>query len=347
MKRRAFLQSTALALFSPLSLAAARAAPALTSSAGELQSALEGAARLGPIESIMADRSGVVVTAKTFGEGSLDRPTNIKSASKSIISALVGIAIDKGLLSGPDQAIAPLLRRDLPPRFDPRVEAITVGHLLSMQSGLTRTSGANYGAWVASRNWIRAALAQPFVDEPGGRMLYSTGSTHLLSAILTRVSGRSTLALAQEWFGAVPGFRIASWERDPQGIYLGGNQMAMSPRSLLAFGMLYRNGGRAPTGEQIVPEEWVRLSWQPRTASAFTGDAYGYGWFLRTMAGRAVRYAWGYGGQMLYVVPELELTIVVTSDESQPSARTGYRDEIHALASLIIAEASRSDAGEP
>ena len=173
-----------------------------------------------------------------------------------------------------------------------------------MQAGLERTSGANYGRWVSSRNWVRAALARLFVDEPGGRMLYSTGSTHLLSAILTRVTGRSTLDAGARLAGRrLKGFSIAAWERDPQGIYLGGNQMAMSARSLLAFGELYRNGGKTPEGRSVVPPEWIELSWQHRTHSRFTGDGYGYGWFLRTIGGREVRYAWGYGGQMLYIVP--------------------------------------------
>src|SRR5690606_1853267 len=104
---------------------------------------------------------------------SVDDPTNIKSASKTIISALVGIAIDKGLLTGVDQQIAPILRDDIPEDADPRIETITVGNLLSMQTGLAPTSGPNYGAWVASRNWVRAALDQPFEADPGGPMLYS------------------------------------------------------------------------------------------------------------------------------------------------------------------------------
>jgi CubicO group peptidase (beta-lactamase class C family) len=183
---------------------------------------------------------------------------------------------------------------------------------------------------------VRAALAQPFADDPGGAMQYSTGSTHLLSAILTRATGRSTLDLARDWLGRVGGFSIAAWERDPEGIYLGGNQMAMSPRSLLAFGEVYRNRGQTADGEQIVSAEWIDLSWQARTRSRFTGDGYGYGWFLRRIGGHDVRYAWGYGGQMLYVVPSLDLTVVMTSDESSPAARTGHRDDLHALMEEII-----------
>ena len=76
-------------------------------------------------------------------------------------------------------------------------------------------------------------------------MLYSTGSTHLLSAMLTEASGRSTWALAQEWLANPLNVAIPQWERDPQGIYLGGNQMAMSPRGMAKFGELYRLGGRS------------------------------------------------------------------------------------------------------
>ena len=131
-----------------------------------------------------------------------------------------------------------------------------------MQAGLERTSGPNYGRWVSSRNWVRNALSLPFAADPGGPMLYSTGSTHLLSAILTRASGQSTLELARNWLEPLKGFSITAWDRDPQGIYLGGNQMAMSTRSLLAFGELYRNGGKTPEGVQIVPADWIAQSWQ-------------------------------------------------------------------------------------
>ncbi|MGQ7792448.1 serine hydrolase domain-containing protein [Faunimonas sp. B44] len=301
---------------------------------------------LAPLRAVVILKGGEVVAERGYRGRSPAAPTNIKSASKSIVSALVGIAIDKGILEGVDQKIAPLLAGDLPADPDPRLSDVTIGHLLSMQAGLGRTSGANYGRWIASPNWVRAALAEPFVDEPGGAMLYSTGSTHLLSAILTRVAGRSTLALARDWLGDVPGFSIADWERDPQGIYLGGNQMAMSTRSLAAFGELYRNGGRAPDGRQIVPPEWIDRSFELRTHSRFTGDGYGYGWFLREIAGHDVRYAWGYGGQMLYIVPAVGLTVAITSDETAPAGRTGHRDDLHALLAEIMATTGAAGAGD-
>ncbi|WP_331372012.1 serine hydrolase domain-containing protein [Sinorhizobium chiapasense] len=288
------------------------------------------------LKTVVIARDGKVVAERGYRGHTPGESTNIKSASKSIVSALVGIAIDKGLLEGPDQKIAPILKSDLPASPDPRINDITIGNLLSMQAGLGRMSGPNYGRWVSSRNWVRFALSQPFDDEPGGRMLYSTASTHLLSAILTKVSGKSTLALAREWLGPVDGFRIGAWERDPQGIYLGGNQMAMSARSLLAFGELYRNRGRTAEGRQIIPEDWIALSWQARTNSVFSGDAYGYGWFARQIGGEDVHFAWGYGGQMLYIVPSLQLTVVMTSQESGPSARNGYRDALHGVMAEIV-----------
>ena len=277
---------------------------------------------------------GGEVAARGYHGFSPDRPTNIKSASKSIVSALAGIAIARGILKGADQPVAEVLRDDFPANPDPRLFRVTLGNLLSMQAGLERQSGANYGAWVSSRNWVRAALAAPFVAEPGGRMLYSTASSHLVSAMLTRATGRSTLALARAWLD-IPGFQITAWERDPQGIHLGGNQMAMTTRSLLAFGAGYAAGGAG-----VVPPGWIAESWRPRTQSMFTGSGYGYGWFLARMAGRPVNYGWGYGGQMIYVAPAQPgrpaAAIAMTSDPDQPSGRTGYRDQLHALAARLL-----------
>lgn len=310
-----------------------------------LERVVERATALDPLQTLIVAREGEILVEKGFRGHSTDEPINIKSASKSVIAALVGIAMDKGLLDGPDQKVAPLLPDKLPEDPDPRLGEITIGNLLSMQAGLARTSGGNYGRWVSSRDWVRAALAEPFVGDPGSGMLYSTGNTHLLSAILTRRSGRPTLELAREWLKPLEEFEITAWERDPQGIYLGGNQMAMTPRSMLAFGELYRNGGRAG-GEQVVSPEWIAASWQPRTRSVFHDDLYGYGWFLTEMAGHQVNYAWGYGGQMIYVAPGLGLTVVMTSADDQPSARSGHRNELHGLMMDIVAAIGAETARE-
>ncbi|MEN3792783.1 serine hydrolase [Fulvimarina sp. MAC3] len=306
----------------------------------DFRNAIERAGSFETIETLLIAIDGETVVAEGFSGHSPDRPENIKSASKSIISALVGIAIEKGFLEGPDQTIAPLLKNKLPDDPDPRIFDITIGNLLSMQAGLERTSGGNYGGWIASRDWVENALARPFETDPGGRMLYSTGSTHLLSAILTRETGRSTLDLANDWLGPA-GVRITSWERDPQGIYLGGNQMAMTPRSLLAFGELYRNDGRTENGEEIIPEDWIATSWTERTVSRWHDGRYGYGWFIDGFGGEEVAYGWGYGGQMIYVVPDLDLTVAITSDETRPSGGSGYVRDLHRLIGEEIIPAVR------
>lgn len=301
-----------------------------------LEMTLDRAESLSPLQTIVIARDGRIVAERGYRGHSPDAPTSIMSASKSVISALVGIAIDKGVLDGTDQLIAPILAKDLPADPDPRLARVTVGNLLSMQAGLGSTSGPRYGAWVASANWVRFALAQPFEDDPGGRMIYSTGSTHLLSAILTRASGRSTRALARDWLGPLKGFSIAGWDRDPQGIHVGGNLMSMSPRSLLAFGELYRTGGLTPDGKRLISREWIERSWESRTTSRYTGDGYGYGWFSRRISGHDVKYGWGYGGQMVYVVPDLALTVVMTSDIDSPASRTGHLGDLHTLLGEII-----------
>ena len=162
-------------------------------------------------------------------------------------------------------------------------------------------------------------------------MIYSTGSSHLLSATLTCRTGKSTLQ------APLDGFAISAWTRDPQGIYLGGNEMAMTPRSLLAFGELYRRAGLTASDERLLSQDWIEASWTPRTRSRYTGHSYGYGWFITELGGEAVRYGWGYGGQMIYVVPGLEMTVVMTSNTQQRSSGAmGHRDALHRLLGEII-----------
>ncbi len=295
-----------------------------------IEEALVRAKSLPNLRSLIVTHNGTVLADQALGGARLDRPTNIKSASKTIMSALVGIAIEREVLQGVEQPVASILGQSIPSDADPRVRQITIGHLLSMQAGLERTSGRNYGAWISSGNWVRDALSRPFVDEPGGRMLYSTGSTHLLSAALTRASKRSTLELARDWLGEPLEIDVAPWTRDPQGIFLGGNEMALSPRALHRFGEMYRQGGMID-GKRVVPANWIRESWTPRTSSPFTGDRYGYGWFMRDMRGHTAHYAWGFGGQMLYVIPSLGLTVTMTSDPTEPSREDNYIGQLHAL----------------
>ena len=306
-----------------------------------LDRAVAWAAGTDRLNSLIVARDGAIGFAEAFRGPALDRPVNVKSVSKTIVAALTGAALDRGVLDGVDQPVAPLLGDRVPASADPRVGQITVAHLLTMQAGLERTSGANYGGWVQSPNWIADALARPFVAAPGERMLYSTGSYHLLGAALAEAAGRDLLALARDWLGDPLAIAVPPWTRDPQGFYMGGNEMALSPLALFRFGEMARREG-AWNGRQVLSADWIARSWTPRTRSPFSGHDYGYGWFLARAGGHAVAYARGYGGQMLYVVPSLGLTVVVTSDPTLPARSGGYVGALNALLSRDIIPAAEA-----
>jgi CubicO group peptidase (beta-lactamase class C family) len=318
--------------------------PSVGLDSARLAEVYQRAAALPRLHSLLVARHGTLEAEEYFRGPGRDGRANIKSASKSVLSALVGIAIAEGHLTGVDQRIAPFFERDLRENPDPRKPQITIGHLLSMQSGLEPTSFGNYGQWVSSSNWVRYAITRPMVDEPGGRMLYSTGSTHLLSAILTRAAGMSTFAYARERLAEPLGIELRPWTTDPQGIFFGGNEMRLTPREMLRFGELYRNGG-VYQGRQIVPAEWLRESWEARTVSPLNGHRYGYGWWIKQAHGHPVYFAWGYGGQYIFVVPDLELVAVTTSDPAAATRDGGHLRAVHSLLDNGIVPAAQVGRG--
>ena len=297
----------------------------------DFSSADNAAQRLPRLHSLLVHHRGELVFEEYYNGGRSSRPANMKSASKSVISALVGIAIEEGFIDSVDSTLAEFFPEYLDGGEYAEKRAISVENLLTMQSGLETTSNRNYGRWVASRDWVKFAIDQPLVARPGTNMLYSTGSTHLLSAILTRATGVDTKQFAQKFLTSPMGYSMSYWPKDPQGIYFGGNDMEMTPRQMLTFGAMYLHGGRH--GEkQVVPEEWVTASHQPRARSPRgQGRFYGYGWWLRDLAGMRVPVAWGYGGQLIFVVDELDLVVVATSDSNPGSTRRGHLGQLYDL----------------
>ena len=320
-----------------------------TPPAVSFDAAADAAASLPRLHSLLVSRGGKLVFEHYYNGARATRPVNIKSASKSIISALVGIAIDRGLIAGPRQPIAPFfpnLADLLSGDGYPRRSEITIEDLLSMRSGLETTSNRNYGRWVRSGNWVRHILSRPFVSLPGTSMEYSTGNTHLLSAILTKVTGTSTWQFAQESLARPLGFTLARWPQDPQGIYFGGNDMLMTPRQMLAFGELYLRNGRY-NGRQVIPERWVADSQIPRTQSRRESDRfYGYGWWIRELAGHPAYYAWGYGGQFVFIVPDLDLVVVTTSSSTADEERRDHRLTVYDIVERLIIEPVASAAAK-
>jgi CubicO group peptidase (beta-lactamase class C family) len=162
-------------------------------------------------------------------------------------------------------------------------------------------------------------------------MQYSTGNTHLLSAILTKATRKNTWQFAQEVLAKPLGFSLARWPQDPQGVFFGGNDMLMTPRQMIQFGELYLRRGEAK-GVRVIPESWVEKSFESRVRSSREWDRYyGYGWWSRQLAGHDVHYAWGYGGQFIFVVPKLDLVVVTTSVSEVNSERRSHLRAIYDL----------------
>ncbi len=289
----------------PLTAALLLAGSVASAGPMELASAVDALAAMPGVETVGVERDGEVLAARGG-----NAPHNVKSLSKSLLSAVVGIALHEGLFSGLEEPLSQLL----PDAYDwaaaPAKGRITLGQLLTMTAGLEPTSGDAYGSWVSSPSWVAAALSRPLVAPPGTRFLYSTGNTHLLSAALTRASGVSTRAYATDRLLGPLGLRVVAWQRDPEGIYFGGNNLSLRPQDLLALGRLYLDRGRVGT-RQLVPASWIAASttahsegWPDRYG------AYGYLWWVRP---NGAFMAVGYGGQYLYVAPAERAVVVVTS----------------------------------
>jgi len=173
-------------------------------------------------------------------------------------------------------------------------------------------------------------------------MLYSTASWHVLGGLLSEVTGKSLLTLSREWLGEPLDIEFAPWTRDPQGRYLGGNEMSMSPLEMARFGELYRLGGRWKD-ESVMVDDWVRQSFEPRTVSPWSNDAYGYGWFLRPMGDHVAAYGRGYGGQLIHVIPQAGVVVAITSDTNRPARSAGYMGTLHTLVENYLSSTQGGD----
>lgn len=333
LARRAFLAGVpALAL--PLAL------PFPLKAQTRFAATLRAAESLSQLHAIVIARGGEIQLSEALSGPAVERAVNVKSVSKTIVAALTGAAIDRQVVPGLQATLTEVAPGLIPDDADPRVGALTLENLVTMQAGLERTSGGNYGAWVSSRNWVDYALTRPFVAEPGGRMLYSTGSFHILGAALAEAADATLLELARDWIGNPLNVEIPPWTRDPQGFYLGGNEMALSPLAMLRFGEMYRQGGTID-GTRVLSADWVRRSLQPLTRSPFSGLGYGYGWFVGEAGGESIALARGYGGQIICLVPGREMTVVITSDPTQPARSEGYfGDLMRLIGETIVPEAA-------
>ena len=299
---------------------AALAAPSLLRAQGAADALRETALGLPQLHAILVQRDGDLRLAEAPRGRGLDRAANIKSCSKSLLALLLGTAIAQGEIPSLDARLGDVAPDLIPADATVGVADLTMNHLVTLRAGLQGTSGEHYGAWVASGNWVAHALRQPRIAPNGGRMIYSTGTTHVLGAALVTATGQSLHDLARNRLGRPLGIDIPNWTRDPQGFHFGGNEMALTPRAMLRVALLMRDGGRMD-GTQIIAPDWIAASQVPQTRSPFSGLGYGLGWFLSPTGWTLAR---GFGGQIIAAHPAARLAVAITSDPTQPARSEGY-----------------------
>ncbi|RAP73563.1 serine hydrolase domain-containing protein [Paenibacillus montanisoli] len=254
---------------------------------------------------VYAVRNGEPVFETYFYPYTSDTLHNVFSVTKSLTSALIGIAIKEGLLEGVHQRVFDFFPEHAGFNTDPRKNALTIEHLLTMTGGFEWDDETDLKACVLSDNWAGYVLSKPMAEEPGTVYCYNTGGSYLLTAILDKVAGMPTSRFADRCLFGPLGITDYSWITDPQGILIGGFGANLKPSDMVKFGMLYLNEGQYQ-GKRIVTEEWVRASTKKRT-----DNGYGYHWWVFEEERRYA--ASGYGGQYIYVVLEANLVVAVTN----------------------------------
>jgi len=275
-----------------------------------LEKAAQNLAQVPQSLSFLVIRRGVLVFERYFHGSAKLHSNNIHSASKSILSALTGIALREAFLHSVDQKISTILS----PRYTvpENKKNLTVRHLLTMSGGLAWTEDETEYEIEVRRDWVKAILALRPIKPVGETFFYNTGLTHLLSAVLTEASGLSTSALAKKYLFKPLGATFEHWGHDPQGYNSGGYNLYLTPRAMAKFGQLYLQQG-VWHGQQIVPQAWVEESLQVQSTVDSTRD-YGYLWWLPKFHNHAVKKMWGFGGQFVYLIPGSDTIVVMTAD---------------------------------
>lgn len=302
--------------------------------AASLKAGAEHLASLAQPLSFLVLRNGVLVWEKYFHGSQVSHSNNIHSASKSLIGALVGIAQREGFVDHIDQSIADFLSDSFKVGAKKK---ISLRHLLTMTSGLQWTEDETEYEIEETSNWSQAMLNLPQRDPAGSKFFYSTANTHLLSTVLTETSGMDTCSFARKYLLDPLGITVEHWGRDPQGYYSGGYNVYLTPREMAKFGQLYLQEGEWK-GQSLVPVEWVRASVTP-SQTVDVNRKYGYLWWLVTLEGHAVYKAWGYGGQFIYLIPSLDLVVVLTADTKQEHAEMNGDEFIR---KYVLPSATRS-----
>lgn len=285
-----------------------------------LDSAVNSCLQLGYVDGLVVVRNGYLVMEQYFNGYNAHIPHAVMSVSKSFLSAITGIALDKGLLNSLDDIMLDYFPEYVYSGMDARKFDINLHHLMTMRMGIDKEENNLFDV-LATENWLKSTIELPLLNDPGETFCYNTLETHLLSAILQKSSRMSTLELTEHYLTSPMGITIDWWTQDPQGYYFGGSEMFFTPREMAVLGYLYMNEGRI-RGTQIVPAEWVVFTLTPTWMQnspqwgVLTEYNYGYLWWLGKIGGIPMFMALGHGGQTVLTFPDLNLIIVTTAEEN-------------------------------
>ncbi len=280
------------------------------------------------IHSIIIIRHGYVVLEAYAAPFGRDVPHVIYSCTKSITSALIGIAIKEGYIKNTDQKVLDLLPEIKAKNKDKSKEEISIDNLLTMTSGLDWTEyyvsyfgTNNLNQMENSKNWVEYVIDRPLKEKPGKVINYNSGDSHLLSAILCKTTGMKTSEFAEKHLFKPIGINNYIWQTDPQGINNGGTGMALTSMEMAKFGYLFLKKG-IWNGNRLIPAGWVeasmsnridtRRSRYPSLGYSYKGYGYGYQWWELPFGGFSAKGAFG---QYIMVMPERDMVVVFTSED--------------------------------
>lgn len=237
--------------------------------------------------------------------------------------------VDKGLIKNIHESIQNYFPEILESN-DPQKKEITIFHLLTM------TSGLQIGNFQGSKNWVKYILEQPIIHKPGSTFQYNSGDSHLLSAIIQKISGISTASFAEKYLFHPMGINKYTWLKDPQGIHGGGFSISLYFEDMVKLGMLFLNEGQF-NSNQIISSNWLLQATRPYNHVKNTNEGtYGYGYQLWTYENIHSNtlidyyYANGIFGQYIFIVPKLNIMAVVKShlQKEQQSAPRIFFEEL-------------------
>lgn len=266
------------------------------------------------IDSIIIVRNGFVVLEAYNSSSYPQKKHELYSCSKSVISALIGIAIEKGYIRSVDQPILSFFPERTAENLDQRKKSLTLKHVLMMATGLNCKDSYLYrwgGLTEMKRkgDWVKHMIDLPMIAEPGSTFEYCNGATFLLSAVLQKSTGKNALEFANEHLFMPLAIENAEWKKNQRGISFGFNGLSLRPRDMAKFGYLFLKKGKWKE-KQLVSTRWVNESTR-KHISATLAPGYGYQWWI---VSPDIYTAIGYSGQRIYVLKKQNMVVAITAE---------------------------------